>query len=315
MRILVVGDINVDLILSGLHGTPGLGREVLVDDFSMVLGCAACITAAGLVKLGNEVSFVGKVGTDAGGEFCLGQMRELGLDVSRVIRGPGLKTGVAAVMSTPEDRGHITYLGAITALQEDEIRDECFQGVSHLHLSSFFLLESLRPDCRRLFRRAHEHGLTVSLDPCHDPASEWGPDLKEILAEVDVFLPNQVEITGITETPDPVEALKRLQNGRPLSVLKLGAEGALALGDSGPQRQTAPSLQPIDPTGAGDSFNAGFLHAWVRGRSLQEAMQLGVACGSYSTLGFGGTAHQPTYAQARDFCSQTMTSETGAFLQ
>lgn len=311
MRILVVGDINIDVILSDSDGfpAPSPGSEVLVDDFSMTLGCASCITAAGLVKLGNEVTSVAKVGTDFAGDFCLERMKSLGLDISFVVRDPDVKTGISVALSSPEDRGHVSYLGATTALKEHEVLDKCLQGALHLHLSSYFLLHALRPDCLHLFRRAHEHGLTVSMDPCCDPASEWGgARLKEVLKEVDLLIPNEVELRGISGCSDPVEGLRALQNGRTQTVVKLGSSGALGLGDGGePVRQAAPLIRTVDPTGAGDSFNAGFLHAWLRGRSLQEALRLGVACGSYSTLGLGGTAHQPTAEEAARFIHECMS--------
>jgi len=298
MKILVVGDINVDVILCGCRQLPSFGREVLADDFSMVLGCASVITAVGLVKLGNEVAFVGKIGRDAGGDFCLGKMAEAGLDVSRVIRDAAVKTGITISISSRADRALISYPGAMTALAGSEIPGEFFAGFEHLHLSSYFLHKRLRPDYRRLFRRARMRRMTTSVDPAHDPAELWGPDLQEVLHEIDVFLPNEVELRGISGCEDLVEGLRRLENGRTLTVGKLGASGAVALADGQPVWQEAPRIQPLDPTGAGDSFNAGFLHAWLRGRSLRNALRLGVACGSYSTLGLGGTGHQANLEQA-----------------
>ncbi len=300
MKILVVGDINVDVILSGYESFPSPGREVLVNEYLMTLGCAACITAAGLVKLGNEVNFVGKAGCDPSGDFCLGEMSKLGLDVSRVIRDPAVTTGCTVAISSPEDRAHISYLGATTALSEEEVRDEYFEETDHLHLSSYFLLDRLRPSCGRLFRRAKEQGLSVSMDPQYDPAREWKLDRMEVLSQVDLFLPNEVEVQGITGGSDPLEGLRSLENGRTLTVLKLGAAGAVALSGGELVHQFPPSIEPNDPCGAGDSFNAGFIHSWLQKSSLRDALRLGVACGSYSTLGLGGTSHQANLEQAEE---------------
>jgi len=304
MKIIVVGDINVDVILSGCRELPSFGREVLAEDSSMVLGCASVITAAGLARLGNDVAFVGKVGRDSGGEFCLEKMTEAGMDVTRVIRDSSVKTGITVSISSRSDRALISYPGAMTALVESEIPDECLVGFEHMHLSSYFLHERLRPNYRSLFRRAGERGMTTSVDPAHDPSELWGPDLQEVLREIDVFLPNEVELRGISGCKDPIEGMRRLQNGRTLTVVKLGASGALALAGHEPVRQAAPPVQPIDPTGAGDSFNSGFLDAWLRRRPLQEALRLGVACGSYSTLGLGGTGHQANREQAEALLRQ-----------
>ncbi len=74
-RVLVVGEINIDLICQGYHAFPSPGREVLVDDFRMVLGSASAICAMGLARLGTPVAFFGKVGDDPAGHFCLDAMR------------------------------------------------------------------------------------------------------------------------------------------------------------------------------------------------------------------------------------------------
>lgn len=298
VRILVIGDINLDLIFSGYETFPRPGSEVLVEDFAMVLGSASCITAIGLRKLGNEVAFLGKAGADRNGDFCISEMAAAGLDVARVIRDPAVKTGITVSITSVRDRALVSYLGATTTLREADIPDSTFDGFQHLHLSSFYLLESLRPRCAELFRRAHAHGLTVSVDPAFDPKGQWTTGFREVLAEVDVFLPNEVELHGVTGVEDPLAALRLLENGRTLTVGKLGPRGAMALENGTPVSQAAPQVEVVDPTGAGDSFSAGFLHGWLHGRPLQDALLLGVACGSYSTMGLGGTAHQADREQS-----------------
>ena len=70
-KILVAGDINVDLICSGYHAFPAPGKEVLVDDFVMTLGGSSAVCAMGLARLGNPVAFIGKVGADSWGDYCI----------------------------------------------------------------------------------------------------------------------------------------------------------------------------------------------------------------------------------------------------
>jgi sugar/nucleoside kinase (ribokinase family) len=118
---------------------------------------------------------------------------------------------------------------------------------------------------------------------------------------VDVFLPNEVELRGITGESDPLTAIRALNNGKTLTVAKLGRLGAMVEHQGEIVRVSAPAIEPVDPTGAGDNFNAGFLHAWLRGRTRHDALQLGVACGSYSTQALGGSGAQPTEAEALKF--------------
>jgi len=173
-----------------------------------------------------------------------------------------------------------------------------FAGFDHLHVSSYFLQEGLRPGLRALFAHAHAAGLTTSLDPGFDPSERWEADIMSTLAEADLFLPNEVELTAITRRGNIAEALRQLENGRTRVIAKLGAEGCMTLEDGQPLAVPAFRVDPVDTTGAGDSFDAGFLHAWLRGLPLRESLRWGAACGSLSTRGLGGTSRQADAAEA-----------------
>ncbi|HWQ53718.1 MAG TPA: carbohydrate kinase family protein [Bryobacteraceae bacterium] len=297
-RILVAGEINVDLILQNFNAFPELGKEVLVENCLLTLGSASLICAMGLAKLGDDVSFVGKAGCDTYGDFCVERMREAGIDVSRVIRSAELKTGITVSVSSPKDRAMVTYLGAITELRAEDLPDGVLACFNHLHVSSYYMQEKLRPGVRSVFARAHKLGLTTSLDPGYDPSEEWRPDIRETLEETDVFFPNEVEVRAIARRQDFAEALAVLANGRTLTVAKLGRAGAMALEDGKPVAVPIFPVQPVDTTGAGDSFNAGFLHAWLRRMPLTDALRWGTACGALSTRGLGGTGTQATAEEA-----------------
>jgi len=307
-RVLVVGEINVDLICQGYHAFPSPGREVLVDDFQMVLGSASAICAMGLARLGTPVTFFGKVGDDPTGHFCLDAMRKRGIDLDSVIVDPKLKTGVTVAITSPVDRALVSFLGSIAALKERDVPRALFGKADHVHVSSYYLQEALRPGVATLFREARAAGLTTSLDPGFDPSERWEPDLVETLRDVDVFFPNEVELRGLTGSDDPEEAVRRLQNGaiRTRVVGKLGARGAMAIdGEGRPVHVPAPRVDVVDTTGAGDSFDAGFLHAWLGGAELTDCLRLGAACGGLSTRGLGGTAKQADLAEARALMGRT----------
>ena len=296
-RVLVVGEINVDLVLQGAHAFPIPGKEVLVDDVVMTLGSASAICAMGLARLRTPVAFLGKVGTDPWGDFCLDVMREAGIDVSRVAGDAKLKTGVTVSITSPHDRALVSYLGSIRALRADDVPSSAFEGFDHLHVSSYFLQEGLRPGLRGLFARAHAAGLTTSLDPGFDPSERWEADIVSTLAETDLFFPNEVELTAITRRGNIAEALRQLENGRTRVIAKLGPEGCMTLEHGRPLAVPAFRVDPVDTTGAGDSFDAGFLHAWLRGLPIRDALRWGAACGSLSTRGLGGTSRQADPAE------------------
>ena len=296
-NVLVAGEINVDLILQGYRTFPAPGKEVLVDDFLMTLGSASAICATGLARLGTSVSFLGKVGADPWGDFCVGAMASSGIDVSRVRRDPALKTGVTVSITSPRDRALVTFLGATAALQGRDVPDAVLREFDHLHVSSYFMQEGLRPSCADLFARARAAGLTTSLDPGFDPGQKWGPGLVETLAALDLFFPNEVELQGITGRAGVEDALRHLENGHTRVVAKLGARGCLTLDAGRLLAAHAFPVEALDTTGAGDSFDAGFLHAWLLGRPLAECLRWGCACGSLSTRGLGGTGRQADGAE------------------
>lgn len=301
MKVLVVGELNADLILRNFSAFPSLGREVLVEEATLTLGSASAICAAGLATLGNQVRFLGKVGADHWGDLCLRRLAACGVDVGPAIRDANIQTGITVSLTSARDRALITYLGSIAALRAEEIDLGAFTGCDHLHVSSFFLQQGLRSGLKRLLRRARQHGLTTSLDPGCDPQGTWGRDLNDCLAEVDVFLPNEMELEGVTGLTGVDEALRALANGRTLTVAKLGAAGCAALRGNDVLRIPSFQVKPIDTTGAGDSFNAGFLHAWLRKEALDDALLFANACGALSTLSPGGVGAQPTEVHAREF--------------
>lgn len=298
-RVLVAGEINVDLVLKDYSAFPAPGKEVLVEDFVMVLGSASAICAMGLARLGSPVAFLGKAGADPWGGFCLDALRSRGIDVSRVVEDPGIKTGVTVAITSPTDRALVSYPGSIAALSGEDVSDTALAAFDHLHVSSYFLQARLRPSLRDVFARAHRLGLTTSLDPGFDPSERWGDDLRETLVEVDVFFPNEVELRGLTGSDDPVDAMRRLDNGRTRTIAKLGSRGAMALDGGASLHVPAFLVEPVDTTGAGDSFDAGFLHAWLQGLSLGDCLRLGAACGALSTRGLGGTERQADLGEAR----------------
>jgi sugar/nucleoside kinase (ribokinase family) len=301
-RVLVVGEINIDLICQGYHAFPSLGREVLVDDFRMVLGSASAICAMGLARLGTPVAFFGKVGDDPAGHFCLDAMRARAIDLGAVVVSSELKTGVTVAITSAADRALVSFLGSIASLSETDVPRALFDSADHVHVSSYYLQEALRPGVAKLFRDAKAAGLTTSLDPGFDPSEQWGPDLPDTLRSVDVFFPNEVELRGLSGLDDPEESVRRLQGASPgvRVIAKLGSRGAMAFDDQGRLvHAPAPRVEVTDTTGAGDSFDAGFLHAWLGGAGLGDCLRLGAACGALSTRGLGGTATQPDLAEAR----------------
>jgi sugar/nucleoside kinase (ribokinase family) len=296
MKVLVAGELNADLIFSGFSSLPQPGKEVLANDFSLELGSSSAICAAGLARLGTAVSFLGKVGADVLGRFCVDELTRFGVDIGLVRVDPSLKTGITASFSA-EDRALATFPGAIAELRAGEIAASILAGFTHLHVSSYYLQRGLQPGLPLLFQAARQAGLTVSLDPGHDPSEQWLPGLAEAVEHCDVLFLNEVELAGLSGDRNVTEGLRAVGNGHTIVVAKLGKRGCAALAGGRYYSAEAIEVDAIDTTGAGDSFNAGFLHAWLRGWPMEACLECGSICGGLSTRKLGGCGGQAEWAE------------------
>ena len=302
-RVLVIGELNVDMIVSGLPAFPSLGREILASGLHIVLGSSSAICAAGMARLGAGVEFLGKVGVDYYGDFVADQLRLLNVGTRHMIRDNVIRTGVTISLTFPGDRALITYPGCIPLLRLEDINTTILRRYHHLHVGSYFLQRALQEGLPKLFRQASGVGLTVSLDTGCDPEGKWGDDdLLELLKLVDIFIPNEDEARAIARVDDTEAALQELMKRGPLVVVKRGPAGAMSMQDGQVVHSPGFQVDVKDTTGAGDSFNAGFIHAYVvQGLPLEGSLRFANACGGLSTTGFGGTAAQPTLEQVLAF--------------
>jgi sugar/nucleoside kinase (ribokinase family) len=302
--LLVAGEINADLILSG-DVIPAFGQaEKLIDDATLAIGSSSCIVACGAARLGLRVAFAGKVGDDHFGRFMLDSLAGRGIDTSHVIIDPSLKTGLTVILSLGVDRAMLTYPGSIAALRYDEIDPALLERARHLHISSYFLLDALRPDIPRLFASAHQRGLTTSLDTNFDPSMRWDGGLADVLRHTDLFFPNETELRGIAHTDVIEDGLRALAASGAAVAVKQGERGATAIRDGQIVQAPALALPVVDTTGAGDNFNAGFLYGFLNEWDLPRALRLGCVCGSLSARAAGGTTAQPTLAEALAFIAE-----------
>jgi sugar/nucleoside kinase (ribokinase family) len=159
----------------------------------------------------------------------------------------------------------------------------------HLHLSSYFLHKSLRPRIAELFSQAKAKGLSTSLDTNDDPEGKWAGDLLGVLPFVDIFFPNEREAKKIASTEDLQQAIAKLSQLCQFVVVKLGLRGAIARRGGEEWRRAGMRVASVDPVGAGDSFDAGFIHRFLQGAAPQECLQYADIAGAFSTTREGGT--------------------------
>jgi len=290
LDVCVIGEVNLDLILYGLPKELTLDCELLAKNMAFTLGSSSAIFAHNLSALGTKVGFISKIGGDPLGKMALERLAAAGADVSRTTQtATRTMTGLTVVLPQSQHRYIFTYPGTMFEMQYSDIDMGYVRNARHLHLSSFFLHQALRPRILNLFREAKASGLTTSLDTNDDPENKWGQDLLEVLKYVDVFLPNDREAKKIARTQDLSQAINLLAGLAKVVVVKRGSAAAICRSGEMQVSLVPPTVTVVDDVGAGDSFGAGFIHQFVKGAKLEDCLAWANLAGAYSTTKEGGT--------------------------
>ena len=287
--VTIAGELNLDLILYGVPEEIARERELLVNDVNLTLGSSSAIVAHNLASLGDRVGFISSIGDDPLGELALSRLSAAGVDVSKVSILAGRKSGLTVIMRRDSWRNMLTYPGTMVDLSLQDLDLDYLSSARHFHLSSFYLQLGLQRDVPKLLKMLKSAGLSVSLDCNDDPEDCWDGGIREALHYVDIFLPNGREAQRLTGAADVESAARDLARSVPIVVVKLGAEGAIARRGDEQWFSRALRLEVVDSVGAGDSFNAGFLHEYLRGSDLDACLAAGNVAGALSTTRPGGT--------------------------
>lgn len=293
LDVVVAGELYADLIMGGFDVWPQPGREAFATEFRREIGGGAAITACGLATLGTSTALFGIAGSDSH-SWIAARLAEKGVDTAMVAADANEPTGISVAVTAPHDRAFFTYLGANQGFPAALARAAAtmqFACARHLHLAYAPPWDI----AAGLFDTIHRNGCTLSLDAgWHE---DWLADPRAlgILRKVDVFFPNEAEAARMTGETEPARILQRFADaGAPSVALKLGQDGSALLHQGAVLRAGPRKVLPVDTTGAGDCFDAGFLHAWLRGEAPGRCLAAGNICGALSTQGFGGIAAFPS---------------------
>ncbi|HET7107443.1 MAG TPA: carbohydrate kinase family protein [Candidatus Acidoferrum sp.] len=285
----VIGELNLDLILYGLPQSLVLEREHLATDLSITLGSSSAIFAHNLSHLGNRVGFSACIGDDPFGEICVQRLSAGGVDVSHIKKLRGKTTGLTVILPQRKDRFILTYPGAMYEMSERELDQAFVFNARHLHLSSYFLQKGIRPQLIHIFRKAKEAGLTTSLDTNDDPEDRWSGDIQLLLRYVDILLPNERELCKLAQVSNFDQAVESLSQKVRILVVKRGSQGAIARVGKEKFAAYPPVVDVVDPVGAGDTFDAGFVHQFIRGAKIEDCLKFANCAGALSITRAGGT--------------------------
>ncbi len=285
-EVIAVGEALVEIMRKEV----GIGLDEAADFVGPFPSGAPAIFADQVARLGHSVAFVRAVGDDAFGRMLIKRLRGDGVDVSHLITVDSVATGVAFVTYRHDgSREFIFHIGNAAAGWLPMVPAELITGAKWLHIcgSSLAAGEHMRRVCYQAVEDARRAGVRVSFDPNLRPellpggAEQFRQLCRPVLDRASLVLPGAEELAVLTGNEDLHGGVQQLLDGGVETVaVKLGAEGCLIASAEGAFRVEGFPVQAVDPTGAGDCFDAGVVCGLIEGLSLEEIAKLANACGA-----------------------------------
>lgn len=295
--IIVIGSLNADLVFKSPR-FPQPGETISGEDLQIIPGGKGANQAVAAARQGVKTSMIGRVGSDSFGPFLLENLKSNQVDTSHVLQTDSA-TGTAIIVVDANGQNSIVLSpGANGKVTPADVDTASFADFGLLLLQ----LEIPTPTVLRAAQRAHEHGLQVILNPA--PAK---PLPHELLANVDILIPNESELSLLTGLPvndvssAEMAAKEILKQGVQTVIVTLGSKGALLVTASQVTHVNTYKVDVVDTTAAGDAFIGGFASAMLSGKSLKDSVRYGCACGALATTKFGAQPSLPTKTEVETF--------------
>lgn len=294
--VYVYGDVNIDLVVPGVERLPEPGVEEEVPVMETFVGGGAALFSLGVAKLGLRPVFQGSVGRDMYGDSIRTIFRDIGVDDALLATDPEKKTGISISFTTQKDRCFLTYRGTNEGLSLRHMDLSQVPAARHVHVTGY-AGRSNHDEYRQVLEQIHEMGdVTVSFDVGWDSTGEWYEGIFELLPMIDVLFMNETECLHYTRCGTVEEGAAHLAEKAGMAVIKLGRKGAMAVREGKRDFVPAYTVKAVDTTGAGDSFNAGFIYGFLSGLPMEEALRCGNGCGALSVTQLGGNTAFPNRA-------------------
>ncbi len=260
-------------------------------------GGSAANTIHGLARLAVETGFIGKVGDDELGRFFSQDMKQAGID-PKLFHSQTDSGRAIALMSPDSERTFATFLGAAVELTGSELTPQLFTGYKYLHLEGYLIQN--HELMKRAFELARENGMLVSLDLASFNVVEANLDFLSTFVKdyVDILFANEEEAKAFTGK-EPEEALDELAGLCRIAIVKVGKEGSYIKRGAEKHYIRPISAQPVDTTGAGDAFAAGFLYGLVNNYGLDYCGYVGSVLAGKVIEGVGAKMDQSQWQEIK----------------
>ncbi|HMD83245.1 MAG TPA: carbohydrate kinase family protein [Terriglobia bacterium] len=310
-EVYCVGNAVADVLARPVDHLSPSGTSQPLEDVALAPGGNSINTAIALARLGVSVRIAAAVGDDRFGQFIRDRVRAEGIDDAGLVTLPGTKTSTSIVLVEASGERRFLHLRGVSAFFSGANLDwGRVEGSRIFHYASAFALPAFdETSLEPALKRARELGCLTSMNICWDVRGRWLKTVQPALAHTDFIFPNREEGQQLTGESEPAAIASRLrESGVKTVIVKLGAAGCYVESPQGSFTSPGFAVQPVDTTGAGDCFAAGFLAAICRGQSLTLAARDANATGALATLGLGGADAAPTLGQLEDFLRKHSTS-------
>jgi sugar/nucleoside kinase (ribokinase family) len=306
VNVLTLGMHVLDVLVRPVDEIPEGQGTTLVDEIRMTAAGTAGGTALTLAKLGASVRSAGALGDDATGDMLVGLLQKAGIGTSDLVRKQGISTSTSVLPIRPNgDRPSLHLLGANIAYTAGDLDPATLDWADHVHLGA---PELIGDEAAAVLKAAKEAGCTTSADLVAPGVLLSLDALAPVLGLVDLLLPNDEQVMGMTGESDVVAAAQRLvAAGARLVAVTCGGEGAVVVSADSVERVPAFAIEVVDTTGCGDAFSAGFVTATALGRTPVQAAVLGSACAALVAQGLGSDHGDFDLAAADAFAASTPT--------
>ena len=257
----------------------------------------------GLSELGCGTRFLGWLGLDDDGVYYRDTFAESGGGIHSFKYHPSKHTGRCLSLVSPDaDRSMVTDLGASAEMRAEEVLPSDLDGAGLLHTEGYLCGLNDRTFLSSLFERAKKAGIPVSFDlASYGIVREYRNELREYLGQyVDIVFANELEAAEFAGTDDPESMLGALAQLCPVAAVKLGALGSLVRMDGRTVRIPPEQADPVDATGAGDLWQAGFLFGWLHHAGPEVCGHIGSVLGAAAVSNFGARLPEDRWHSLRE---------------
>ena len=306
-KVACVGILVADGIVETVTEDPQKGVLYPVNSITMHNGGNAMTASINLRKLGVESSMVGMVGNDTVGDFLKGTLKESDVNISGLKTNDTVQTSASVLMIDKQaERSFFHTVGTNAVFSEKDIYYSIIDNCDMVFVTGTFLMDTFDGiETMQFLKKCKDMGKTTFLDVCWDAKGKWGEVLDMSLPYIDYLMPSIDEAIHMAGKENPEEiADVFVSKGAKNIIIKLGSKGSYLRKEDEKSGSIFPPYyieNPVDTTGAGDSFCSGFLAAFARGESLDECMKFANATGAHCVMAKGATSGIKTYEEIKSF--------------